>query len=182
MDRTDYDFEYDYEDEPAQDRILWGRIAILGFALLLVFVLGRCTAGGGDSTEELADLESQVAALVEENSNLRAQVDAYEAGGVSEPEPEPEPAADDASGGNDAGGETEQPDDDAADAGSGSDAGTGGADGQTHEVAQGESLYAIAERYYGSGEKFTLIAEANGLSENDPIQPGLVLQIPPDES
>lgn len=180
MDRTDYDFEYDYEDEPAQDRILWGRIAILGFALALVFVLGRCTAGGGDSPEELADLEAQVDALVEENSNLRAQVDAYEAGGVTDAEP----AADDTSG-DDSGGGSEQPDEDAADADTGSDTGSDGgsdsSDVQTHEVAQGESLYAIAERYYGSGEKFTLIAEANGLSADDAIQPGLVLQIPPDE-
>lgn len=180
MDRTDYEFEYDYEDEPAQDRILWGRIAVLALALVLTFFLGRCTAGGGDSADEVADLTERVDELLEENANLEAQVEAYEAGGTSTG-PSAEPASDDASDGASDGASDDAQD--TADAAEPTDE-TGGdddGDAQTHEVAEGDNLYRIAERYYGNGEKFRLIAEANGLTADDAIQPGQVLRIPPDE-
>ena len=51
---------------------------------------------------------------------------------------------------------------------------------QTYTVAEGDSLWAIAERYYGDGSQYTRIFEANTdqLENPDVIQPGQVLRIP----
>jgi nucleoid-associated protein YgaU len=187
MDPTDY--EYEYDDEPRQGgRILWGRIAVLGIALALMFLLGRCTAGGDTAEGEVADLEGQVEALEDENADLRAQIEALRAGGTNQDEDD----ADDADDESDADDDTSGAEDDAGDAGDedGEDTDVAGDEaeedeeseaGLTHEVRQGEHLYAIADRYYGDGAKFVLIVEANGLAAGDPIQPGQVLDIPPDQ-
>ena len=51
---------------------------------------------------------------------------------------------------------------------------------QTYTVAEGDSLWAIAERFYGDGSQWNRIAEANQeqLPNPDLIQPGQVLTIP----
>src|SRR5690606_6118361 len=63
----------DYEYEAADDyggRVLWGRVAVFGVALLLALILGRCTAGGGGGVpedehrqvvERLSEAESTIA-------------------------------------------------------------------------------------------------------------------------
>ena len=51
---------------------------------------------------------------------------------------------------------------------------------QWHEVAKGESLWKIAERYYGDGSLYPKIFEANRDLLDDPnkIMPGQQLKIP----
>ena len=51
---------------------------------------------------------------------------------------------------------------------------------QTYTVESGDSLWAIAERYYGDGSQWSRIYEANRdqLDNPDVIQPGQVLRIP----
>ena len=56
---------------------------------------------------------------------------------------------------------------------------TGGDGGETsYTVVSGDCLWNIAYRHYGSGAKFTAIAEANGLKDPYLIHIGQVLVIP----
>jgi nucleoid-associated protein YgaU len=45
-------------------------------------------------------------------------------------------------------------------------------------VVSGDTLSDIAERFYGDGNKYLVIAEASGVSNPDLIEPGQVLTIP----
>ncbi len=47
-----------------------------------------------------------------------------------------------------------------------------------HTVQAGDTLWAIAERFYGDGRQYTKIAAANSLANPDHIEPGLELKIP----
>lgn len=49
-----------------------------------------------------------------------------------------------------------------------------------HEVEKGDTLSAIAQKYYGNGNKYPKIYNANRdqLSNPDKIYPGQVLKIP----
>jgi LysM repeat protein len=49
---------------------------------------------------------------------------------------------------------------------------------RTYTVVSGDTLWAIAERFYGDGSKYQAIADASGISNPDLIQPGQVLTIP----
>lgn len=49
---------------------------------------------------------------------------------------------------------------------------------RTYTVESGDSLWAIAERFYGDGSKYQAIADASGIPNPDLIQPGQVLTIP----
>lgn len=49
---------------------------------------------------------------------------------------------------------------------------------RTYTVESGDSLWAIAERFYGDGSKYQVIADASGIPNPDVIQPGQVLTIP----
>jgi len=49
---------------------------------------------------------------------------------------------------------------------------------RTYTVESGDSLWAIAERLYGDGSKYQVIADASGIPNPDLIQPGQVLTIP----
>ncbi|WP_439659719.1 LysM peptidoglycan-binding domain-containing protein [Lentzea sp. HUAS TT2] len=49
---------------------------------------------------------------------------------------------------------------------------------RTHTVEGGDSLWAIAERFYGDGNRYGEIASANGIANPDLIHPGQVLTIP----
>lgn len=48
----------------------------------------------------------------------------------------------------------------------------------TYTVKEGDTLFAIAERYYNDGYKYTEIAKENNLESVDLLEPGQVLQIP----
>lgn len=47
-----------------------------------------------------------------------------------------------------------------------------------HTVVSGDTLFAIAERFYGDGNKYPEIAKANGIANPDLIHPGQELTIP----
>jgi tetratricopeptide (TPR) repeat protein len=52
--------------------------------------------------------------------------------------------------------------------------------GRRHVVSQGDTLYKIAQRYYGSGAKWPEILEANRdqLKRENSVRPGMELRIP----
>ena len=49
---------------------------------------------------------------------------------------------------------------------------------RTYTVVSGDTLSAIAERFYGDGSKYQVIADASGVPNPDLIYPGQVLTIP----
>ena len=49
---------------------------------------------------------------------------------------------------------------------------------RTYTVVSGDTLWAIAERFYGDGNQYRRIAEASGISNPDLIHPGQVVTIP----
>lgn len=49
---------------------------------------------------------------------------------------------------------------------------------RTYTVVSGDTLWAIAERFYGDGSKYRVIADASGVPNPDLIYPGQVLTVP----
>ncbi|BDH57858.1 hypothetical protein MTP03_27970 [Tsukamurella sp. PLM1] len=49
---------------------------------------------------------------------------------------------------------------------------------RTHTVASGDTLWAIAEQYLGDGNRYTEIAQLNGIANPDLINVGQVITIP----
>ncbi|MBG6135405.1 LysM peptidoglycan-binding domain-containing protein [Longispora fulva] len=49
---------------------------------------------------------------------------------------------------------------------------------RTYTVQSGDTLWGIAEQFYGDGNRYMEIANANGISNPDLINPGQVLTIP----
>ncbi|MBF6071938.1 LysM peptidoglycan-binding domain-containing protein [Nocardia farcinica] len=49
---------------------------------------------------------------------------------------------------------------------------------RTYTVEPGDTLWAIAERFYGDGNRYQEIADASGIPNPDAINPGQVLTIP----
>ena len=47
-----------------------------------------------------------------------------------------------------------------------------------YTVVSGDTLWAIAERFYGDGNRYQQIADANGIPNPDLIHPGQVVTIP----
>lgn len=47
-----------------------------------------------------------------------------------------------------------------------------------YTVKEGDTLFLIAEKYYGDGEKFTAIVEANNVTDPNTVEAGSVLEIP----
>jgi nucleoid-associated protein YgaU len=164
--------DYEYEHDDYAPRVLWGRVAFFLIALLLVFLFGRCTAGGADP-DQLAQREREVMELTSENTDLRNQLQAVQAtqnqGGQDTGDggdTEEEPTEDTGTAEEDA---TESEGQDAVDA-----------EGETYVVQEGDTLVTIARQFYGEGEKYTLIVEANNL-EGTNISVGQELIIPPEE-
>ena len=69
-----YDDHMDYGG-----RVLWGRVGVLGGALILMFLLGRCTAPGGIPESDLVAAQAQVKELEAQNEQLEQQIAAMSA-------------------------------------------------------------------------------------------------------
>lgn len=160
------DYEYDY-DEPYEGRVLWGRVAVYGLALILVFILGSCFGGRGAVPQsEVEDLQDQVRELAAENTTLQDQLGAV--GRNDDPNqprvtPTPTPGVTGTDGA-------------AVDS---TDPPPGGAETRIYIVESGDSLYAIAIQMYNDGSQAERIAEANGLDSENPLTVGQELEIPP---
>ena len=170
----------DFDYEGAEDfggRILWGRIAVFGAALLLALILGRCTAGGGGVAEErfseIATAYSEAESALEANTATIAQLQQQlqdartqqQGGGTLTPGGTP------ASPGTTTGTEAPTTDNTAT--------GTDAAGNRVYEVQPGDTLSTIAESVYGDPTAFGIIASANNISGSSPLQVGQQLIIPP---
>lgn len=189
--------EWDETAAPGgQPRILWGRIAFFGVALLVAFVLGRATAGGDE--EALATAQARIDELTTELEQARAEVDALEAGGTGGEEAAAPAEGDDAaSSTGEAAGEADEAaaeggQEEAEDPDAGGDEGAAAAEGDsapetdedgsaatTYTVQPGDYLFGLAERFYGNGRLWRQISEANGLGPGAVLSPGQTLTIPP---
>lgn len=147
-------------------RILWGRIIFFGTTLFLVFLLGLLIGNnfnGGisqemheqkldevqnDMDQEVTRLQGELKLATEKLAELSAPQDQQAAAGEG-----------DASG--QASGES-----------------TGPTTEQTYETKKGDTLWGIAEKFYGDGSQWTVIADANGLNKDSPITAGMQLKIP----
>lgn len=160
-----------YSDREPQDvRILWGRVAALGGALLLAFLFGTWVADGSPTEDEIQasetyqELLEERNRLADDNSDLEEQLDQLSRG---EP-PENRPTADNDS--------DDEDDDSDSDDGDGSDA-----QSQVYVVRQGDTLSDVALRFYGSSgqEARERIAEANDIEPDATLTVGQELTIPP---
>ena len=53
------------------------------------------------------------------------------------------------------------------------------AEPRTHKVMEGDTLWGLAEHYYGQGWRYKNIAEVNSLTNEDELRVGMKLTIPP---
>jgi LysM repeat protein len=171
VEASEEDYDWDYAEERAERRpmnILWGRVAILAGLVLLAFLLGRTTAGGGASADELkaasdrADrLEQTNAELSTTNESLQTQLDqanadlaALQTAGVE--------------------GDSE------ATAGEGEGEAAAQPPGTTYKVRAGDSLSTIAEKFYDDASLDDYLAEVNGISDPTALSVGQEILIPDD--
>jgi nucleoid-associated protein YgaU len=140
--------EWEYETQP-RGRILWGRIIALVVALLVAFLVGRATAGGGGGVSAAA-----YAKVKRDLSAARAQIaNRNQVPPVSgSPGASPSPSL---------------------------TATQGGAAGTTYIVKSGDTLRALAVRFYGDAALVTLIAHANHITDPTLVHQGTTLIIPP---
>jgi hypothetical protein len=157
----DSGYDWDFNEEPdgrTMPNILWGRVAVLGAALLIAFLLGRLTAGGGDVSQEDFD---QVAAerdeARQEVADLQAQLE--EAQQVT-----PTPDATETTEGTGEGGGGEP---------------TG--EVETYTIQSGDTLRTIAEDQYGDAALADPLADYNDIIDPSSINTGDEIEIPPQE-
>jgi hypothetical protein len=143
-----YGYEYEYDDRPSGGRILWGRVAVLGAALLLAFFLGRWLAPDGTDSEQVADLQAQVQELEEANADLEAELDEQATTETTVPTATASP------------GETT----------------TGTA--ATYTVQRGDTLRLIAQDLCGDPEAADQIMELNGITDPTQLSVGDTLTLP----
>ncbi|HEV2755302.1 MAG TPA: LysM domain-containing protein [Actinomycetota bacterium] len=160
--RPESSYELDYDEEPArppQGRVLWGRVVVLGVVLLLAFLLGRATGGGGETGVS----EARYDEVVEERNDLRAEVAGLEADLEAAQEPTPEPTTSPAA-----------PEDEAATDPEGETEG-----GETYIVQPNDTLASIAADQYGDASLDDFLAEANNITDPEALAVGTELIIPP---
>ena len=146
-------YEWDYEEAADRPpRVLWGRVLALIVLLFAAFWLGRETVPSGDvSAVVLAEARAVLEQAQDDIETLEAQV---ANGALADPTPEPEPTVD------------ETP--------------VATTEGETYIVKSGDSLAAIALKFYGDAALADIIAEANDISDPTDIRPGDELIIPPE--
>jgi hypothetical protein len=147
-------YEWENEEEGPRHNLLWTRIVALVAGLLLVFFLGRITAGGdegGADEAELTALQQENAQLEGQVSDLQAELDATQAS----PEPTDTPPTDE-----------------------GEDEGDAPTAIDTYTVQAGQGFQQIAEDALGDIGLAECIAEFNGLTLDSTITPGEELDIP----
>jgi nucleoid-associated protein YgaU len=147
-----YDDWGDYEDP--RPKILWGRVAVLGGALLIAFLLGRAMAPDGIPQSRLAsaqeqsdELQGQVDQLSTELRQTQRQLTQLQ-NSPPPAETQEEPEA-----------KEEEP--------------------TVYEVKSGDTLLGLAQEFYGDPELSVLIAEANNMSPTAKLNVGDQLIIPP---
>lgn len=146
-------YDWDYEDESpkgAAPKILWGRIVAIAAVVLVAFLIGRATAGGGGVSQQSYD------ELKKKNESLQQELAAALA---ASPSAAPAP-------------ETPAPDDTSTS--SAPPTGT-----KSYTVQSGDTLRGIAEHFYHDASLDDLIAQANGITDPASIRVGQVLTIPP---
>jgi hypothetical protein len=148
-------YEWENEDEGPGHNVLWTRIVALIVGLLLVFFLGRLTAGGDDGGDdaELTSLRQQNSQLEGRVTDLQNELEAAHA--EEAPEATETPAEGEEEGGGNTGGSTE-----------------------TYTVQAGQGFQQIAEDALGDIGLAECIAEFNGLTLESTITPGEELDIP----
>lgn len=156
--------EYDYEPG---GRVLWGRVAFFGVALLLSFLLGRGCAAGVPQADYDAS-QARVEELAQEKRQLEQELQALSDGAPRPPEGEEEGEGEDGEEAEDA-----EPTSDTTSASTEDGA-------RIYTVQPRDNLRSIAERFYGDGNKHELISEANGIDSDNVLQVGQELEIPPD--
>lgn len=155
-DQSDHD-DWEYEDHEPQ--VLWGRVVALGAAIVLSFVVGRATAGGGVAPGDLQTARDEAAQLQAENEDLRSQLALLQSEA-----PEGVPGAE-------AGEDGSEGEEAAA-------SGGGNAQGITYVVKKGDNLSKIAQKFYDDGSLGGFIARANNLDNPRSLSVGQKLIIP----
>jgi nucleoid-associated protein YgaU len=144
-------------------RVLWGRVAVAGAALLVAFLLGRASVDEGVEQARFDEAQARIAQLEQENRDLAEGRLAVAAGGIDTPPQAgaPAPAA-------------AQPEDE----GGGEDAPAPQGGGQSYTVQEGDTLASIAQRVYGDAAQASRIEQANQVDATD-LQVGQTLTLPP---
>lgn len=156
----DYEYDDDVESrDAARPRVLWGRVAALGGALLLAFLIGRTSAPNGVPAEDLERVRDQAREAEAEVESLRDELAALQAEAATLDEEKADEAGD------------EPP------AGEGGDRAK--AANKTYIVEPGDTLTIIAEEVYGDASLDELIKTANPDIDPEALQPGQELVIPP---
>jgi LysM repeat protein len=154
----DSDYDWDFNEEPdgrTMPNILWGRVAVLGAALLLAFLLGRLTAGGGDvSQEDFDQVRAERDEAQQEVADLQSQLEEAQTQPQETPTPNTTP--------------TNEPD---------------AAEGEveTYTIQSGDTLRTIAEQEYGDASLADPLADYNDIIDPSAISTGDEIEIPPQE-
>ena len=154
----DSGYDWDFNEEPdgrTMPNILWGRVAVLGAALLLAFLLGRLTAGGGDvSQEDFNQVRAERDDARQEVADLRAELEEAQAQPQETPTPNTTP--------------TGEPD-------------AAGGEVVTYTIQSGDTLRTIAEDQYDDASLADALADYNDIIDPSAINTGDEIQIPPQE-
>lgn len=176
---ADHLHAHDENDEEAWDygdhmpNVLWGRVGILAAVVIIAFLIGRISAGGGISPADLDRAEARAASLRTQNEDLRTQIALLESDGVAT-------SASEEADSEATTGEGEEADQGAEAPPAQSDGPKANekVQGLTYKVRDGDNLSRIASKFYGDGSLGSFIAEANGITDPASISVGQKIVIP----